>query len=852
MTGLKQYAIISASAVNQAALEDPQLGHGVLAYYFLQTLAGKYTFFLSKKIAFFKFLALVDKKVRNHRFLTDTGRKHPLKMLKENGIMVHWHDTNFHLPVLEPIPLVEDPHKNAFQQKLSQWAHFSTCTRLRTKIHLMTAILLTALLLFYLVHVSVIRIHFKPLYITTFHNSLLGAPGVYLQGIESEMLEQGYDKKISLYLFKHNWIKAFFHKLDGRGKIILKGYLLGDRFNGISEFIMMAYALGDSEGVFYWHPNDVMKLLYLIRWGYLFFDKKEKKAVLELLAKLGKNGKDTAEQVFNFKRERDQELRNLFLEHFYSIDFWKKHVHYFNRDDYITLIKNKKPAPFLKNRRLPGKLEQFLGQVARGLPGPKTRITDTNKLPEIYRDLSILAFFASPHFQRKASDLFKTAFDPDEALDLLFICQDFNDILWLLEQYFKYMQDTVIPDLHWWKLIYDFTRELPIKEKSKMIKFLFDTQSRLIPEGFWSPLSRILEDYDANIIGLNDWENWMKKYQISPYYVLHPITQMNHPRVFSFIQRYYRYFEGEFSIYMFDDLYKRDNRETVKLVKKLYSIGSSRDKLCCAIFLYSKSYQEYSSYIINFLREAGSDPHKQEILKRFYWTLTKVIIPIIAANGISKHEIRYLLTDKELFYRFVILNLRLWPEQVKRIILESKIPYEEHEGITLLRACEELPDPYRKKMLLKICKSDINDTFRLNADLSLIKHYPKEFLQLAYERKYHTHWAKNRFFVQAYQRFSFAELKQELILNLRELEGGVNINMKVNFICEALEKKAANGDVNIQDLNHIVEKFNRPVERILLRQLRHYVHKQKFLRGVQGGSFFKKRPPGRRGQSSET
>ncbi|NIM15796.1 MAG: hypothetical protein GTO45_27685, partial [Candidatus Aminicenantes bacterium] len=72
MTGLKQYAIISASAVNQGALEDPQLGHGVLTYYFLQTMAGKYTFFLRRKISFFRFLAVLDKRVRNHRFLTDT------------------------------------------------------------------------------------------------------------------------------------------------------------------------------------------------------------------------------------------------------------------------------------------------------------------------------------------------------------------------------------------------------------------------------------------------------------------------------------------------------------------------------------------------------------------------------------------------------------------------------------------------------------------------------------------------------------------------------------------------------------------------------------------------------------
>ncbi len=830
MTPLKQYVIISASAVNQFALEDPQVGKGVLTYYFLQIMAGKYTFFLQKRITFFKFLAVLDKKVRNHRFLTDTGRKVTLKMLKENGIMVHWNDTNFELPVLEPIPLIVDPDKNPFQKKLSRWIHFFTRTRLRTKIHLMTAILVIALLLFYLVHISVVRIHFKPLHYTSFHNSLIGSPGISLHDIKSESLGQSYNKKISLYLFKHNWINALLRKLDGKGKLILKGYLLGDRFNGISELLVVGYALGDSEGVFYWNSNDVMKLLNLIRWGYLFLDKKEKQAALKLLAKLGKNGKTTAARIFDFKRETHQELRNLFLEHFYSIDFWEKNVDYFKQDDYLCLIKNKKQVPFSKNARLREKVENFLRTVARTLPGPNIPITDTNKLPEIYEKLSILAFFESPRFQEKTSGLFKTAFDADKVVDLVLICKNFSDRIWLLGQYFKHLQDTEIPLAHRWKLIHDFIKKLPVKEKSKMIRIFINTESqKLLLESFKSMLFRILESFDPNIIRLSDWENWMKKYQISPYHVLKSITQVRYSQVFSFIETHYDYFKGEFSVFTFEDLFKMDNFKTVNLVKKLYPISSPKDKLCFAIFLYSKNYQEYSTHIINFLREAGNNKDKQDILRRFYWWLTKVLITIVEKSGISRDELRYLISDRELFYTFVELNLRFWPGEVKRILLESKIPYNEGKGIPLLRACEKLPYPERKRMLVKICQSDIDETFRLNAESSLIRHCPKEFLKLAYKRKYYNQWAKKGYIVQAYQRFSFEELKRELILNLKYSKKGVN--SKVNFICEALTKKEAKGELNIQELQHILKEFNRPVERILLRKLRHYVHKRYFQDG---------------------
>lgn len=102
MSFLKDYVIISAAALNQSAFEDPQIGHGVLTYHFLKTISGKYTLSLKKKISCFKLLEILDKKVRTHRFLTDTGRKVPLKMLMENGIMINHNSKNFHFPILKP------------------------------------------------------------------------------------------------------------------------------------------------------------------------------------------------------------------------------------------------------------------------------------------------------------------------------------------------------------------------------------------------------------------------------------------------------------------------------------------------------------------------------------------------------------------------------------------------------------------------------------------------------------------------------------------------------------------------------------------------------------------------------
>jgi hypothetical protein len=745
MIALKQYAIISASAVNQVALEDPRLGHGVLAYYFLQTMAGKYTFFLSKRIAFFKLLVILDKKVRNHRFLTDTGRKHPLKMLKENGIMVHWHDKDFALPVLEPIPLIEDPDKNAFQKKLSRWAHFFKRTRLRNKIRQVTGILAAALVLLTLAHLSMVRIHFvykgpqsmpqNPLrsksflQYTIFHNFFFGPAGLYLDKMESERLGQDTEKTFTLYLFKHNWAAAFIRRLDEKGKIILLGNYLGEPIRGVDEnqivnFALQNYNRGDN---FYWHPRDVKKFLKLIQKEYknLYYDRK--KIALQTLAELGEHGKTAAINVFDFKKETDQELRDLFLKHFYSPDFWERNFADFNLYDYLCLITYNKQIPFPNNRDSGEKTKKFFYTIVQSLPDANTHITDTNKLSEIYGKLKVLAHLGSPYFQKKAAVILKLAFDPDNVLDLILICKNFNDRVWLLEQYFKRMQNTDITWTPWCKLTHDLFKKITVKEKSKIIKFLINTKYRLLPKDHRDSLFWNLRDPDPKIIGLSDWENWMKKYPHSRDTALIAIIKMKSPQVFPFIESHYRYFKGNLPEYILEDLYKINGDKTIQLVKNLYAVSSLKDKLCCAIFLFGRNYKEYSTYIIDLLQEAKNDKQKKDIFRYFYWTVTKALIRIVETNEISKDEIWFLMNDRELFYAFDELNLRLWPEEVKKILLASKIPHDYKQGIPLLRACEKLSGPYREKMLIKISKANIDETFRVNAESSLIKYYPGSF-----------------------------------------------------------------------------------------------------------------------------
>jgi len=714
-------------------------------------------------------------------------------------------------------------------------------TRLRNKIYRGIGILAAALVLLTLVHLSIVRIHFQYMgptqklrgpgssysYFqhTKFYNFLLGNAGLFLSGMRPERAGQAAEKNVTLFLFKHNWPDAFLPRLDEKGKIILLGNYLGIPIRGVDETQLVEFALdNNNKGCwFYWHPRDVNKLPGAIQKEYSHFNPDQKKAALGLLSELGEKGKDTAVNIVDFKNETDRELRDLFLEHFYSPRFWEQNAGDFNFYDYLCLIRNNKKVPFPNTQKPDKKIGDLLSGIAQRLPDTDSRITGTDTLSDIYGKLEILAYFGSPYFLGKAPGIFKIALDPDKVIDLILICTNFNDRMWLFEQYFKRMQGSDITWTHWLKFTRDLFEKITVKEKSKIIKFLIDTKYQLLPKDHRDDLFWHLGDSDPDIVQLSDWENWIKKYSDSRYPALLSINKMKSPQIFGFIETYYRYFKGKFSQYLFEDLYKGNVKETVNLVKKLYAQSSPKDKLCCAVFLYEKNVQGYSSFIVNFLREAGNSKSKQDILRRFYITLTNVLLRLVETNRIYKKDILFLLDDRSLFYTFAELNLRLWPEEVKNILLASKIPFDSTQGIPLLRACEKLPEPHREKMLIKICKANIDETFELNAESSLIKHYPDRFLKMAYSKGYHFKWDRRGRLVEAYRRFPHEELVRRLWFGFKIGRYGT-----IHFIGEALEQEESDGKLNLRDLRHILQEFNRPVEKMLLRDLRHYYHKRIF------------------------
>jgi len=830
-TSLKPYMIMSASAVNEYAFEDPVQGHGVLTHYFLQILSGKHTFFLRKKIAFFKFLEILDKRVREHRFVTQTGRKRSLPMQRKNGVMAHFSGRNYKLPVLEPTPFILDFSKNVFLQKISQLAHFFTCTRLRTKILLMSRFLGILLLLLYLVHISVVRIHFAPSQHAALQDTLLSHRSYSLDKLEGEMVGRKYFEEFSLYRFKYNWVDALLRKLDEKGRIVLSGNLLGNRMKGIHQEQLLAFALRNSHDLFYWDPEDVMKLLESIRKEYKNFDINRKRIALELLVELGKSGKTTALAISDFRSETNQGLRNLFLEHFYSPYFLEKNSNYFNMYDYLYLKKNRKQVPPSMETKLKKKTGIYLRSVAESIPDSFVEITDKDKLSEIYQKLEILASFGSHYFRGRASGIFKKAFFPDEVIDLFWDCRNFKDKRWLLELFFKRVQHLNYPDRVWEQLVYKHIPNSTVKEKTAILKTIMNTNLELIPKKYWNNLMLSLRHLDPQVVTLTDWENWMFRYHFDFQYIqymLHWIIEKDYETIFPFLENHYEYFKNSFIEYVFDRLYKFNKNKAVNLAKKIFDIGNGQDQLYAAVFLYNKNYPEYSSFLIGFLEKAGANNiYHQNLLKEFYGSINEAVIRLVGNNRNLRERLKCVLNHSDffLFYRFFKTNLRFWPEEVIKRLLTPKIPKNYDAGRLLLRMCEQLPDEYRKKMLVKIFKADIDEGFRWKAESALAEHYPQEFMTLVFNSRYKWGRSTNREVVNAYQTFSYKVLIEELVLNLKKKS-----YWKLSFICDALLiKNKKDKRLNIEDIQYILAEFDRPLERIVLRELRYYLHKRQFL-----------------------
>lgn len=845
ITGLKHYVMISASAVNKVALEDPQLKHGVLGYYFLKTISGQYSFFLSRKIKVLRFLAILDKQVRNHRFLSNTGRKLTMKSLRNNGIMVHYSGDDFDIPILEPRPFIRDPGKNFFQQEISSIIHMFTCVRLRARFYCLVFLLGLLVLLLSLVHVSVMRIHFDPRHQKSalFHDTPWGVPEFRLDKIDgSNFMKQSPTepgpyryKNFNCYFFKHNWTGALLRKLDERGRIVLQGNLQGVPITGVPEDKILDFALWNNIDIFYWHPGDIVKTLSSLRRGYKHFNGNQVRNALTLLAKTGKTGEAAAQELFDFKGETFQRYRDLFLEHFYSPGFWEQHFRDFKPADYLYLLKNKKtlllphPQSHLKNRAPDQKnekiqeIQQYLDAVARNIPdfapGKGGEIVNREG---IYGKLGILAFFGSPHFQEKASDIFQHTFNLDEIRDLFWYCRELNDKIWLLEQFLTRARNINIPQFFWTNFIDGYINKLPATGRSHLLKRIIDSAFQLVPRQDRYNLMDGLKDVDPNVIRLSDWEKWMKKYQIDPFHAIFAISRIKSPRVFSFLRTHLEYFKGNFGKKVFDNLYETDPRETVKLVKKLCA-ESPGDKFTSAVFLVNKNYHEYAPVVVDHLKQ--DKQRRQYIIEIgcYFGTLTGTLMRIAEKDEKLKDELQCLLADRKLFYGFYPLLSRYWPQQARRILMTNKITQKSTRGIPLKSFLSKIPTEPRKEILIKLCIENTDEKFKSGIESVLAENYPEEFINLVYSGSYVWQRSTREHVIKAFQSFSLEMLKPGLEISLKQ---GVNWN--VRLISQALVNKVSSKEIQLQDLRDILKTYNRPEHRIMIRNIRHYINKSHF------------------------
>jgi hypothetical protein len=823
MTSLKPYVIISSSAAGRHLFEDPALEQGVLTHYLLKTLAGKYTFFLKKQIAFFKFLQILGKKVKSHRFSTNTGRKRVLPMLMDNGVMAHFSGKSSKLPILEPTPLITDPTNHFFKRKTAQFFHFFTRTRIRTKVSLACIILGILVLLLYLVDNSMVRIHFNSPQQALFQETLLEPQRYSLDKLGTQQVGKDRYQDVSFYLFKHNWVNAFLQKLDETGKIILLGNLLGHRLNNIDERQILGFALENSHDVFYWDPEDVRSLLRTIRDAYRNFNKSQKQKALELLAKLGKNGEQTAQWGITFTKETDQDLRNLFLQHFYTPDFIKKNPEFLNIYDYLYLTRNKKEIPPDVDLRLRRETRMYLQTAADSIPGTLNDITDKTKLSKIYKKLGILAVFGSHHFRKKAAAVFEQAFFPDEVFGLSRDAGNLQDKLWLLELYMKRVQQVDEPYLVWYQLVFRYIPRASREEKGRILAIIMNTNLELVQEKYRDTLLNYLQYIDPHIVPLADWGNWIKRYSLDPKHVFYWIIEKDYEEVFSFLENHYGNFKNLFNGGVFDRLYEFNKTKTVNLAKGIFKISTGKDQLQAAVFLYNKDYPGYSTFILEFLEKAGDNIRYQQIIQGFYGSINEVLIKLINNNKNLRQRLKRVSFHPKFFYRFFQANLQLWPEQTIQKFLTSEIPRSYIDGYPFLKKCEQLPDEKRKKMLFKIINADIEPHFRSRVEAALANHYPREFLEMVFHNRYSWNRETGRNVVSAYQEFSYKELKEELTRNLR-----TKSYWKVGFICESLVGKK-HEELNIEDIRYILAEFNRPLERMVLRELRYYLHQRRFL-----------------------
>jgi hypothetical protein len=465
----------------------------------------------------------------------------------------------------------------------------------------------------------------------------------------------------------------------------------------------------------------------------------------------------------------------------------------------------------------------YLQNVADSIPNSIIDITDKAELSKVYKKLGILAVWGSHRFRKKASAVFNQAFLPDEVFGLFWDAGNLQDKLWLLDLYMKRVQHVDEPYLVWDQLVFRYIPRAPNEEKGRILAIIMNTNLELVQEKYRDSLLNYLQYVDPHIVPLAGWGNWIKRYSLAPKHVFYWIIDKDYEEVFSFLEKRYEYFKNKFNGGVFDRLYQFNKTKTINLAKKIFDISNAKDRLHAAVFLYNKNYPGYSAFILEFLEKAGKNIQYQQILHDFYGSINDAVIQLMNKDNDLKESLKPLLYQPNLFYRFFKTKMQLWPDKTTQQLLTSEIPRRYIEGYPFLKKCEQLPDEKRKKMLLKIINADIEHYFKSRVEAALAKHHPREFLKMVFNDNYSWYQETGRNVVSAYQAFSCETLKEELILNLRKKS-----YWKVGIICEALVGKK-HEELNIRDIQYILAEFNCPLERIVLRELRYYLHKRQFL-----------------------
>lgn len=832
----KVYVMISATALNEDTFEDTGLGYGILTHQFLKTISGKYSAFWRKTIPVFRFLDVLDKKVKAYRYSNLTGRKRLHPDTVKNGIMVYCSDAKFNVPILEPVPYLEHilkpPGKSRYHRWISRLFHFFTRTRLRAKISLAVLFAAFSMMIFSIVSHSLVSFSYHPMQQSGFLHYPSNQRGLPLAGIRGTMFgRQRSNAAFEITLYKHSWIEALESKLDMSGKIVLRSNLLGRPRDYFDHKPLVVFALDNPSTVFYWDTGDVMQVVKEIRRRYRRLNNPDRVKALKLLANLGKTGANTAREIVNLEAEQNREIRNIFLAHYSTNQFLSKNKNILTLQDYLYLKQVKKNLPAPVEAFFEKSKNEYLSNIVKKFPTKKelTNSASRERLDTSFKQLKILAIFGHKDFRKLARLFLNRAFEPYYFFSLAGNCSRPSDKAWVLTYYLK---NTRVLDSRfnfWQRMAYTHIGNLPPPQKGAVIKILFDLHFHSIPGNYRDSLLWMLPKTSAESVTLTDLKRWITKYRdsISPGYVLETLVKLPYPERFEFILQHYQFFLGHFYQEAFEDMHSSRPDKTVEFLHRLFALTGKRDRLRIAVFMFNNHHHHmYGNFIYNFIRDAGTDMEKQSVLIDFRGSLNNALMRMAKEKDtypdISR-SYQYFLKNRVLLLKSLPFNLYMWPARVKKILEDIPVPRDYSSGNKLFIYFSRLPEPLRKKMLLKIFKHDLDLNFQYSIEKRIAKRYPQDFLRHVYGDDYLWGRYTRDAIVISYQTFSWRELVQKLRANLRD-----GCYWKSHLIATALVTKVKKDGLLIKELESILGEFNRPLARIALKDIRYEINRHRF------------------------